>query len=55
MVSYQKLSVKILHFPFNPYQIQCQVTFASSFNVVIIKLKITHLADICGLHRITIG
>ena len=45
MASYQKLSVKILHFPFNPYQIQCQVTFAYSFNVVIRKLKITYLAE----------
>ena len=45
MASYQKLSVKILYFPFNPYQIQCQVTFAYSFNVVIRKLKITYLAE----------
>ena len=55
MASYQKLSVTILHFPFNPYQIQCQVMFAYSCNVLIRKLKITYLANTCGLHRITIG
>ena len=37
MASYQKLSVTILYFPFNPYQIQCQVMFAYSCNVGLLE------------------
>ena len=51
----RKRSVKRLHFPFNLYQTQSQVMFVYSFNVVIRKLKITYVVDICGLHCITIG